>query len=225
MTDRPSQYVLDLPHRAALGGEDFWVSDCHRAVTAWLDAWPEWSAPGLVVVGPPRGGKTHLARIFAHETGAEVASAAAFGDGARLPVPGARALIVEDIDRDPDETALFHLYNRAREAGVSLLFTSRVAPSAIPLKLADWRSRLHTCAVAEIGRPDDRLMIAVLAKLFHDRQLTVGEAEISYLLTHMERAIAVAEAVVAEADRRALAQKRKVGVPILKETLEALSRG
>lgn len=225
MTDRPSQYVLDLPHRAALGGEDFWVSDCHAAVTAWLDAWPEWSAPGLVVVGPPRGGKTHLARIFAHETGAEVARADALPDDLRLPAPGAKALIVEDIDRNPDETALFHLYNRAREAGVSLLFTSRVAPSAIPLTLADWRSRLRTCAVAEIGRPDDRLMAAVLAKLFHDRQLTVGEAEIAYLLTHMERAIAVAEAVVAEADRRALAQKRKVGVPILKETLDALSPG
>lgn len=223
MTDAPPQYVLDLPHRAALGGEDFWVSECHAAVTAWLDAWPEWSAPGLVVVGPPRGGKTHLARIFAHETGAEVASAARLAE--RLPVSGAKALIVEDIDRDPDETALFHLYNRAREAGVSLLFTSRVPPAQIPLALADWRSRLLTCAVAEIGRPDDRLMAAVLAKLFHDRQLVVGEAEISYLLSHMERAIAVAEAVVAEADRRALAQKRKVGIPILKETLDALSRG
>ena len=54
--------------------------------------------------------------------------------------------------------------------------------------------------------------------------MVVGEAEISYLLTHMERAIAVAEAVVAEADRRALAQKRKVGIPILKETLDALTR-
>jgi chromosomal replication initiation ATPase DnaA len=222
MTDAPIQYVLELPHRAAQGGEDFWVSDCHAAVMTWLDAWPEWPAPGVVVVAPPRGGKTHIARMFAQMSGAAVVAAADLAATAqRLPEAGARALVVEDIDREPPEEALFHLFNRAREGGVGLLFTSRVAPPAIPLVLADWRSRLLTCPVAAVGRPDDRLMAAVLAKLFHDRQLTVGEAEIAYLLTHMDRAIASAEAVVAEADRRALALKRKVSVALLKDVLES----
>ncbi|MBN2752886.1 MAG: DNA replication protein [Rhodospirillaceae bacterium] len=223
MREPPLQYVLDLPHRPALGGEDFWISECHAEVMAWLDAWPKWPASGVVVAGPPRAGKTHIARMFAQMSGAAVVSAAALGDvGARLPSHGARALVVEDIDRNPPEEALFHLFNRAREAGTSLLFTSRTLPPVIPLSLADWRSRLLTCPVAEIGRPDDRLMAVVLAKLFHDRQLVVGEAEIAFLLTHMERAIASAEATVAEADRRALALKRRVTVALLKETLDSL---
>ncbi|MGE4529312.1 MAG: DNA replication protein [Rhodospirillaceae bacterium] len=221
MREPPSQYVLDLPHRPALGGQDFWVSDCHAEVMAWLDAWPDWPAPALVVTGPPCAGKTHIARMFAQASGAAVMAAVDLAAaGERLPAPGARALVVEDIDRDPPEEALFHLFNRARETATLLLFTSRTPPPAIPLALADWRSRLLTCPVAHIGRPDDRLMTAVLVKLFHDRQLSVGEAEIAFLLTHMERAIAAAEAVVAEADRRALALKRRVTVALLRETLE-----
>ena len=105
---------------------------------------------------------------------------------------------------------------------MSLLLTSRLMPNAMSLKLADWRSRLRTCPVAEITRPDDRLMSAVLAKLFHDRQLTVGDAEISYLLTHMERSIESAEAVVAEADRQALALKRRVTIVVLKAALQSV---
>ncbi len=220
----PSQYVLDLPHRPALGDEDFWVSNCHAAVMAWLDAWPDWPLGGVVVVGPPRSGKTHIARMFAKESGAAVVAAADLSRfGADLPTPGLRALVIEDIDRDPPEEALFHLFNRCRERGVSLLFTSGTSPSLIPLRLADWRSRLLTCPVAEIGRPDDRLMSLVLAKLFLDRQVSVGEAEIAFLLTHMERAIAAAERVVADADRRALALRRRVTVALLKETLDSLS--
>ncbi len=219
MAETPTQYVLDLPHRAALGGEDFWVSDCHDAVMAWLDAWPAWPAGGVVVVGARRAGKTHIARMFAKDSGAAVMSAADPALRGDLPEPGVAALVVEDVDRDPPEETLFHLFNRARERGVPLLLTSSRMPSAIPLRLPDWRSRLLTFPVAEIGRPDDRLMAAVLAKLFHDRQLIVGEAEIAFLLTHMERSIAAAEGVVERADRRALALKRRVSVALLRETL------
>jgi chromosomal replication initiation ATPase DnaA len=219
MSESPAQYVLPLPHRAALGDEDFWVSDCHAAAMAWLDAWPTWPAGGVVVVGASRAGKTHIARMFAKESGAALFAAADPALGGDLPAPGVPALVVEDIDRDPPEEALFHLFNRARERGVPLLFTSTLSPPAIPLRLADWRSRLLTLPVAEIGRPDDRLMAAVLAKLFHDRQLIVGEAEIAFLLTHMERSIAAAEGVVDRADRRALALKRRVSVALLREVL------
>lgn len=221
MPETPTQYVLDLPHRAALGGEDFWVSDCHAGVMAWLDAWPDWPTGGLAVVGGHRAGKTHIARMFAQTSGAALVAAADLT--AERPVLDAPALVIEDIDRDPPEEALFHLFNRARERGVRLLFTSTLTPPAIPLRLPDWRSRLLTLPVAEIGRPDDRLMALVLAKLFHDRQLVVGEAEISFLLTHMERSIAAAERVVERADRRALALKRRVTVALLRETLDSLS--
>jgi chromosomal replication initiation ATPase DnaA len=217
---QPRQYVLDLPHRPALDGEDFWVSSCHDHAMRWLDAWPDWPAVGIVVCGAPRAGKSHLARMFAQQTGARVVSAADLPDfGVSLPDPDAKALVIEDIDRTPPEEALFHVFNRAKERGVGLLLTARVMPNAMALTLADWRSRLRTCPVAEITRPDDRLMAAVLAKLFHDRQLTVGDAEISYLLTHMERSIAAAEAVVAEADRQALALKRRVTISVLKAAL------
>jgi len=222
--NKPQQYVLDLPHRPALDGEDFWISSCHDHVMRWLDAWPDWPAVGVVICGAPRAGKSHIARMFAQQSGADVISASDLPElGGTAINDGAKALVVEDIDRDPPQESLYHLFNRAKELGVTLLMTSRVLPNAMNLTLKDWQSRLRTFPVAEITRPDDRLMSAVLAKLFHDRQLTVGDAEINYLLTHMERSIASAEAVVAEADRQALALKRRVTVAVLKSALSAIS--
>jgi len=219
----PAQYVLPLPHRPALGGEDFLVSPCHAEVIAWLDAWPAWAETGVAVVGPEGSGKTHLARMFAAATGADLTGAAeAEGTAGFGP---ARLLIVEDIDRNPAEEALYHLFNRARDEGAHLLFTSRQPPGCLSLALPDWRSRLLTCPVAEIGRPDDALMAAVLVKLFGDRQLLVGEAEIAWLLPRMERSLAAAALVVEAADRLSLALHRRVGQAVLKEALEQVARG
>ena len=50
MTD--TQLTLDLPHRAALGAEDFLVSDCNLAAVRLVDAWPNWQNHVQLLLGP-----------------------------------------------------------------------------------------------------------------------------------------------------------------------------
>jgi chromosomal replication initiation ATPase DnaA len=50
---------LDLPHRQALGRDDFLVTKSNAAAVALIDHWPDWPARGNGV-GPPGSGKTHL---------------------------------------------------------------------------------------------------------------------------------------------------------------------
>jgi chromosomal replication initiation ATPase DnaA len=57
------QLAFDLPHRAALGAEDFLVSDCNVPAVKLIDAWPDWQAPVQLLTGPPASGKTHLVRV------------------------------------------------------------------------------------------------------------------------------------------------------------------
>jgi chromosomal replication initiation ATPase DnaA len=121
------------------------------------------------------------------------------------------ALVIEDLTTwHLEERALFHLINLAREQRASVLFTARSAPSAWPIALPDLASRLREIPVVMLEPPDDALLRAVLIKLFADRQLTIDEGLIAYLVTRMERSFAAARATVAALDREALQQHRPV---------------
>jgi len=93
------QLAFDLPALVALKRSDFFVSPVNALALAALDGWRDWPQGKMVLVGPAGAGKTHLAHIWAGETGAALLPATAVA-GADLPAFGARgALVVEDADR------------------------------------------------------------------------------------------------------------------------------
>jgi len=214
-----SQLPLPLGHRPALGREDFLIAAGNAEAVAWLDRWPDWPAPALVLHGPSGCGKTHLAQVFAARSGAVVAAGT---PGLSLDPPAllaAPAVVVDDADAGLDEASLFHLYNGAKESGRRLLLTAKAAPgrwAALP----DLRSRLSSCPSVAIGPPDDAVMAAVLVKLFADRQLKVGTEVVTYLLRHMDRSFEAAQRLVAAADRLSLAERRAITVPLVKRALD-----
>jgi hypothetical protein len=93
------QLVLDLPARPALGRDAFFVAPANALALAQVDAWPDWPARRMALVGPAGAGKTHLAHVWAARSGAQVLPAAALPalDLAGI-APGA-AMAVEDVDR------------------------------------------------------------------------------------------------------------------------------
>ena len=54
----------------AMGREDFLVSPSNADAVAWIDRWPDWPGPALVIVGPPGSGKTHLGQVWRQQAGA-----------------------------------------------------------------------------------------------------------------------------------------------------------
>ena len=217
MTDKsprsPSQLVFHLPLTPGMGREDFFVSQANHEAFELIEKWPGESNRShlLVLTGPVGSGKSHLAEIWRARTSAARASVA---DVTVENVPrllAAGALVIEDAPGEGlDERAMFHLINMARETSAAILVTSRGFPSRWPVALPDLKSRLKAALVAELGRPDDELLRAVLVKLFADRQLRIGEETVSYMLTRMERSLATARDLVDEIDRRALAEKANV---------------
>ena len=220
MTGAPEQLVLDLPHRAALGLEDFLVSRSNAAAVDLVDRWPEWPHWAAVVVGPEAAGKSHLAQVWRLKSGADVVSGPDLSEAEIERLERARALLVEDIDRGiGDERALFHLLNLAREHRLSILLTTRRAHGDLEIALPDLRSRLRAAPLTTIDVPDEALLKSVLVKLFADRQLAVEPHVIGHLALHMERSMRAANGIVAAADRLALARQRRVTRAIAAEAL------
>ena len=217
-----AQLTLDLPHRAALGAEDFLVSECNLAAVRLIDAWPDWQGHVQLLIGPPASGKTHLARVWQALSGAAALAPEQLAmDFVDFMSPGT-PLVVEDGDRVAyDEKALFHLLNLAREKRLFVLLTARSAPSRWPFSLPDLLSRLNAVPAVEIGPPDEALIRTVMLKHFADRQLDIDPKVLTYLALHVDRSLAAAEAAVAAVDRAALATGRKISRQLVIETLQA----
>lgn len=218
------QLVLDLPHRPALGEEDFLVSASNAVAVAEIDRWPDWPHPALVLAGPSGSGKSHLANVWRLRSGADVIAAARISDGYVRARKAGQPVLIEDIDRGKgDERAMFHLLNLAREGSFHVLITACTPPGEWPIALPDLRSRLRSAPVAIINAPDDALLKAVLVKLFSDRQLLVEPHVIQHIGVHMERSMEAASRIVEEIDRRSLQAKRRVTRAIAAEALQQIA--
>ncbi|ADZ70806.1 AAA family ATPase [Polymorphum gilvum] len=225
MAERPRQLPLILPHEQALGRDDYLVGASNRAAFELIDSWPDWPSAVVVLAGPVGSGKSHLVQIWHERSGAAVIEAGDLTEGRVEELVSAGAVAVENAHRGVDERALFHLLNAARQAGASMLITSRTWPAAWPLALADLVSRLRAATPVEILEPDDDLLRRVLVKLFADRQLAVEPAVVDYLVVRMERSLGVAGRVVEAIDREALANGSRITRPLAGKVLEQIQAG
>lgn len=215
-----AQLALNLGHRPAQGREDFLVADSNAEAVDWIDRWRDWPGGVLVLAGPPASGKTHLAAVWQAMTGAVRLTPDAVPADDPLSAAGDPVrCVLDDADTATADVALFHLYNALRSRNGSLLVLAQLPPSRWDGRLPDLVSRLKAATTVTIEPPGDELLYALLVKLFADRQLRVGAEVIEYMFKRMERSCAAARRLVEEIDATALAQRRDVTLPLVREVL------
>lgn len=200
------------------------VAPSNQAAVAWIDRWPDWPAPALVIHGPASCGKTHLAAVWKDQTDAALIDTVSLSaQNASDIAAKEKHLVLDPIDPwlgdRAAETVLFHLYNIMKEEKRTLLLTMRAAPQRINFAIPDLASRLRAAPAAAIDPPDDDLLSALLVKLFADRQLQIGHDVLTYILPRMERSFSAAHDLVAAADRLAMAEKKGISVPLIRRIL------
>jgi chromosomal replication initiation ATPase DnaA len=207
----PRQLVLDLDHSVSFAREDFLSGPSNVAALTLIDRWPDWPGRIVALTGPEGSGKSHLAAIWADESGARALSAKFLSIA---DVPGTLAtgaLVVEDLEaEDLDEHALFHLMNLAREEDAYVLLTSRSAVASLPVAIRDLASRLRALPAVMVTPPDDVLLRSLLVKLAADRQLALDESVINYLVNRIDRSFAGARNAIQTLDDEAMRRRRPV---------------
>ena len=213
------QRAFDWGVRPALGREDFLVAPCNREAVAWLDRWPDWPGPALVIHGPPGSGKSHLAEVWRRRSGADAIEVASIAEALAGGGGAAPALVIDGLGGPIDERALLHTYNGIAERGGYLLLTAQTPPARWPLALPDLASRLRLAPAVALGLPDDALLAALMLKLFADRQIAVAPEVPAYVVPRIERTFAAVASLVDALDRAALAEGRPVTVPLVRAVL------
>ena len=215
---QPGQLPLELGHTPSHDEADFLVGEGNRLAYLHLAAWPNWPGPLTLLVGPPKSGKSHLARIWAARAGAATPLPAEIeqlaGQGGTLP------LLIEDVDRPGyDESALFHLANQSMRDRRTLLLTAREPVANWPYATEDFRSRARLATLLLVTPTGDIEVAQMLIKLFGDRQVTVDPRVIGHVVSRMERSPAEAVAIAELMDRLALARGTAITRGVANEAL------
>ena len=214
-----NQLSFDWPTGVALGPDDFFVSAANAQAYEMINTPAVWPDGKLVLLGPPGAGKSHLARIFAEQTGGLIVAANAMAPDFQTD---AETIIIEDMGKLPQtaEEAMFHLHNHLRNTGATLLMTAAIPPNRWPVALPDLASRMQATNTVKIESPDDALLSALIMKLFADRQIMPKPDLVTYLAPRIERSFVAAADIVARLDAAALAQGRKINTRLARELLD-----
>jgi DnaA family protein len=226
------QIPLPLMPRRDSRFEDF-VSGPNQAVVEALKHVPDEPGSHIFLYGGEGSGKTHLLNALCHET-RERQGRAFYLALKRLPEDAIASLqgletldlvCVDDLHviagNAAWEEALFHCFNRIREADGRLLISSRERLSALNIGLPDLASRLSWGLRLELVPLEDNDKLTVIS--LHSSALGFGLSEEvqQYLLKYHDRSMAALIQTVDKLHQAALTSKRRITVPLAREVLKA----
>ena len=222
-----NQLPFTFDHRPSLSGDDFLIASSNEEAISWIDKWPDWPTPLLIIFGPPGCGKTHLSNVFMAKADGQLLMPSNINlQSPEESLSIAKNFVIDDNNRDIfavyDEKSFFHFYNELVMQKGFLLITSHTSPLTWKVKLADLSSRIRSAQMVNIGHPDDRLITAVLAKLFSDYQVRVEFAVIEYIVSRMERSLESARIFVERANQLALIQKKGITRSLVRQVFDKL---
>lgn len=118
------------------------------------------------------------------------------------------------------EEALFHLYNRIRDNGRTILITtSQVAPQHLPLALPDLRTRLAWSLVLQLHELSDDDKITALQALAMKRGFVLSVSVCHYLLNRCTRNMHDLLELLNRLDVESLIAQRRITIPFVKRVL------
>lgn len=190
----------------------------------------------VYVWGEGGTGKTHLLQAACHQAADEGLRTAyiPLGSWRELSVALLEGLEAADLVCIDDiaaiaghqawEAALFHLYNRLRDAGGTLLVSGSLPPASLPLELPDLRSRLAWGMVFQLRALDDEEKLAGLRQRARARGLELPEKVGRYLLQRCPRDMATLFRLLETLDQASLAAQRRLTIPFVRAVMEAQRR-
>ena len=117
------------------------------------------------------------------------------------------------------EQALFGLFNRCREHGTRMLFSADRGPAALPITLADLRSRLSWGLSLALQPLDDAGRLALLDALAKRHALPLPGEVARYILERTGRHPRDLLATVQQLDQASLAEHRRLTIPFVRRCL------
>ena len=135
-----------------------------------------------------------------------------------------RLVALDDIDcvmeNEQWAEALFHLYNRVRDAGSQLVVSATALPTIENCALPDLASRLTWGFVYHVSGLSDDEKKQLLQERCYDKGLVLPDEVVSYLFNRLPRDLTQLLKVVDQLDQASWATQRRLTIPFVKRVLD-----
>lgn len=233
MDSEPRQLTLGIAPRFEatfdhyLPGENGLTLALLRAAVA-----AELHSPQLLYLwGEPGSGRSHLLQASCHlAAGLErdffyLPLTADLGapPSSLVELAAVGLLCLDDIDQiagDPQwEEALFHLLNRLRQNGHTLLVTAHNVPTEIGLKLPDLSSRLAAGVTVQLQPLNEADRGQLMKQQAARKGLALSDEAVEFILRRSPRGLSDLTALLERLDQQAWVEQRRLTIPFIKQTM------
>jgi len=169
----------------------------------------------ILLIGPNKSGKTHLGKIWQKNN-----NAISYENNFEIILNYKKNIFIDDFFKNINEEQIFHLINHCSINKLTILLTSNKEVFEHNFLLKDLVSRLKTFNLLRINLPDDDLIINLIIKLLHDKQIIIKNKEIfHYILKRIERSYEEIFLLIENIDKLSLEKKRELTIPLIKKLL------
>ena len=169
----------------------------------------------ILLIGPNKSGKTHLGKIWQKNN-----NAVSYENNFEIILNYKKNIFIDDFLKNINEEQIFHLINHCSINKLTILLTSNKELFEHNFLLKDLVSRLKTFNLLRINLPDDDLIINLIIKLLHDKQIIIKNKEIfHYILKRIERSYEDTFLLIENIDKLSLEKKRELTIPLIKKLL------
>jgi len=112
----------------------------------------------------------------------------------------------------------FDLYNRAKQARVTMLISGTDLPSELGV-MKDLKTRLGLATIFQLQPLNDKLTMLVLNNQMIDRNLSIDSKVYEYLFKYYSRDVKVLLKAIDDLDKASLQVKQSITIPFVKKTL------
>jgi len=215
-----NQLLLKFDLKQNYRDEDFYVSKSNFYAFNLINQWPKWEKNFLNICGEKFSGKTHLTNIFLKKFKGIKINANNFKNKNLKELKIYENIILDNFEQNIDERLIYSLFNIVDQDNKYLIINSLIPINEINFKLEDLKSRTKDCLVANIEKPDDKLMFALILKNLSDRQITIDKKLIDFIIKRIDRSYGKIFEFIYKIDDISLKKKKSIDIKIINEALK-----
>jgi len=213
------QTIIKFDYDKNFKNEDFYLSKSNKHVFDFLNLWPKWEKNFVNVIGEKLSGKSHLMNIFLQKNKGIKFEGKSLQDSDLKKIKIYENIVIENLSSDVDEKLLYSLFNLIEQDNKFIILTSLKPIVDITFDLKDLKSRAKNFILLNIEKPDDELIYAIILKNLSDRQISLDDKFIEFIIKRIERSYSKIYDFIYKIDQLSLKKKRSIDFKIIKEAL------
>jgi len=213
------QTIIKFDYDKNFENENFFLSKSNKYVFDFLNTWPKWEKNFVNVIGEKLSGKTHLMNIFLQKNKGIKLEAKSLNDDDLKKIKIYENVILENLSSEVDEKLLYSLFNLIEQDNKFIIITSTRPIVNIIFNLKDLKSRTKNFILLNIEKPDDELIFAIILKNLSDRQISLDDKFIEFIIKRIERSYSKIYDFIYKIDQLSLKKKKSIDLKIIKEVL------